>query len=323
MDISPQDRILEEFEGNVKKVFPDIFISSGGYGGLGFHVGILGNNRSLRQSKYFTEPQNKEYFHLTSYKNVFSIINSGYFRLYNLKNSDDPNELASFKKLGISNHVIDFYKKNTFILSGCGVDDIENEKLWRGYGKVAIVYEFLNSSMAWNNFHFAPIQYKTNPAFSKFAKLIIKNNSKYPGIPFNYDVMPSLIAFHKRRKFRWEKEVRLMFAPPISSNFERFIDFKTSKHHTGYTEYIQIPIYRSSSENIMGGLRERMLPTVSDDFYNEVPLIKIKRIIFGDNEKLVSQKKYSEIKNDFKNAFQLKFGYRVDVSESLFEIKRK
>lgn len=277
---TPQDRILNEFVSGLQTVFPDIHNNSGGYG-YNFHAGSLGDNYCLRKSQYYLDPTGKEYFHLTSYRNLFSIINSGCFRLYNLKNSDDPNELDSFRDAGFVDQGISHYKDRTFILSGCQIADLENTNLWKHYGKVAIVYEFLNDPMHWRNFHFSTIKYERNQRFTELGKLFERMRSKYPHWQFEFDTLPNLIAFHKQREYEWEKEVRLMYIPPLNARLEEFSDFKTSDHHTGYTHYINLPLYVNSAlERRPSRGSDVIIHNLRKDFYERTPHLKIKRISY-------------------------------------------
>jgi hypothetical protein len=314
----PEDRILNEFTENIKSIFPDIHINNGGYG-YDFHVGNLGENYSLRDSQYYLHPKGREFFHLTSYRNLFSIVNSGFIRMYNLKNSDDANELSFFSDTAFPLSVIDHFKNRTFIFSGCHIDNLGNKDLWKGYGNVAIVYEFTDEASQWSNFHLAKIKYEKNPAFEQLGNLFASNNKKYPGLLFRYDPLPSLIAFHKTPDFMWEKEVRLMYVPPFSPRIEQFSDFKVSKHHTGYTEYIELPTFIDQPKVFAPHLeKKRVKHFIPDGLYEHAPQIKIKRIVFGDNEKYIGQRKFQELRNGFRMKLREKLGYQVSIDEELF-----
>jgi hypothetical protein len=48
------------------------------------------------------------------------------------------------------------------------------------------------------------------------------------------------------------------------------------------------------------------------------PSLRLKKIIFGDNEELIDQNKFNELRTGFQRAFQMKLGYRVPVDDRLF-----
>ncbi len=313
-----EDRILDEFRQEIEALFPEIYHCSGGYG-YSFHTGSLGANHCLQNSKYFLNPEGQEFFHLTSYRNLFSIINSGAFRLYNLKNSDDPNELESFRDVGAVDQNIEHYKQRTFILSGCQIDDLDNVKLWEGYGEVAIVYQVLNSAMHWRNFHFSKIIYEPESRFGLLKEILERFQTKYTR-PFEFDTVPNLIAFHKNKQFEWEREVRLMYIPPLSPRMEEFVDFKTSEHHTGYTGYINLPLYVASDQHFKRWTKCKPIKhNLPRDFYTYVPHIKIKRIIFGDNEPKINNEKFNDLKLEFTRTFLEKFEYFVETENGFFK----
>jgi hypothetical protein len=319
MDESPQDRILEEFIKSVKSIFPDIPIVNWGYG-VDFHFGFGMENYALRNSQYFTNTTNQSYFHLTSYRNLFSIINSGIVRLYNLTNSDDANELSSYKEVGLTQEQINYVKQSIFTFSFCKESDIENKQLWEDYGKVAIIFEILNNPTSWNYFHLSEVQYQTNPAFEKFYILKTEFEGRYQW-SFRNETLKNLIAFHKIGDLNWEREVRLMCIPEPygESRLNQYSDFKTSEHHTGDTKYIELGLYVEQSSHPFQNVYVKKLPTTFDEvYYADKPKIKIKAIKFGDNELLINQEKFNQLHFNIWSYMQERFGYKIEVDPKLF-----
>src|SRR5690242_13622342 len=115
------DDALNKFKKEVESLFPKIGVNNWGYG-IDVHVGYGTSNHALKDSEYFLDTAGKQFFHLTSYKNLFSILNSGVIRLYNLRNSNDPNELEYYKDGGLGADQVSYHKELVHTFSFCYAD---------------------------------------------------------------------------------------------------------------------------------------------------------------------------------------------------------
>ena len=171
-------------------------------------------NYSLKGTDYLLENVNKV-IHFTSLRNLYSIINEGHLRLYNLHNSNDPKEYEYaatlfkniYKLQGFSDEDYDFklnrIKEYSFIFSCTGIDKLNNSKYWEKYGDkkkgVAIEFEILNKPENWREFYFANVKYyKINdfiPLVDRWTHIQNKNKSN------RYDIsLDQLLSFHKSKK---------------------------------------------------------------------------------------------------------------------------
>ena len=110
-----------------------------------------------------------------------------------------------------------------------------------------------------------------------------------------------------------------MYLLPYSPRFEEFSDFKTSAHHTGYTKYIELPLFSvKEKDGMLGRMQSLVNLDVSSKFYETVPHIKIKRVIFGDNEEAIDQEKFNTLKDKFRDTVFRKLGYNIPFNDGLF-----
>lgn len=320
---SAQDILIKDFKQKVEALFPDIPITNWGYG-MDFTVGFGSQNTNLRKSRYYIDPRGQKFFHLTTYRSLLSIVNSGTFRLYNLSNSDDPNELSSFTDLAFTKEQIDHIKEGIFTFSFSHVDDLRNPRLWSEYGQVAIVFEFMNDPRDWDYYHLADIQYSTNPAFKRFYELQQEFQKRIP-MRFGHDTLRDLIAFHKSPEFHWEQEVRLMNVPWLySAHLDQYYDFKVSDHHTGFTKFVELKLY--VAEGDLSRIRNMLVPKLNHSinpkvYYASHPQIKVLSIVFGDNEEKINQEKLNGLRHTLAHYISERFGYRIEVDPVLFKTK--
>lgn len=317
---TPQDSLIAEFKRRVMELFPNIPITEWGYG-LDFTVGFGGANGNLSKSEYFIDSIAQTYFHLTTYRSLFAIVNTGTFRLYNLKNSNDENELDSFRDLAFTKEGIDRSKEGIFTLSFCHEANLQNPQLWDAYGQVAVVFEIMNSPIDWEYYHLANIQYQTNPAFRRFFELKKELQQRIKVMQFTHDSIRDLIAFHKIPNLNWEREVRLMHVPLQHTNhMDQFYDFKTSDHHTGFTKYVELALFVDPTPP---RIRNFTIPKLKHDidlaiYYSDRPKIKIKSIVFGDNEPRINQQKFNGLHTEIQSYIEKRFGHQIDIPRQLF-----
>lgn len=144
--------------------------------------------------------QNPRYDEIDRYEAEFCALIENHFRLYNLINSNDPNEYlyaaellqAIYKIQGFEDDWIKKYirikKENSFITSCTTKDSLNTIDFWEEYADhkrgVAIELEILNKPEIWEFFYLSKIHYNQlasfNQLISEWATLQLKNpNIRY------------------------------------------------------------------------------------------------------------------------------------------------
>ena len=95
-------------------------------------------NYKLKNTPFFYTQQN-DFIHFTSLEGLYSILNTGYIRLYNLVNMDDKLELDYAKQKLLFRGTLDNAKEELFCFSMCSSKEIfQNEMkehlLWKLHG---------------------------------------------------------------------------------------------------------------------------------------------------------------------------------------------
>lgn len=157
-------------------------------------------NQRLKGTSYYY--QTDKIVHFTSMQNLFSIINEGSVRLYNLNNSNDSEEyihaanllndiyrLQNFNETRI-NKKIEEIKEYSFILSSTSIEFLGQKKFWEKYadcGKgVALEFEIIDDISNWENFYCSKVHF--NEAH-KFDLLIKEWNSLQKKVEnIHYDI---------------------------------------------------------------------------------------------------------------------------------------
>lgn len=235
------------------------------------------NNSQLINSKYYYEGE-KKFIHYTKIENLLSIIREKGVRMYNLNNSNDPQEFNfAAEILKLENNQIDNGKKNIFSFSMSEINseyEGENPIMWRLYGNngygCAIIFEIVNNPKDWNYFHLSKIYYNEKDDIELFYEKSNVFQNKYP-VSLKYD-LSRLITFHKDSIWKIENEIRLIgyfkdiFNPkPLSENI--FFDLNKTKE----TSYNFLPLVYNKNDNIENHLAKTN------------PLLKISKIILGYN----------------------------------------
>lgn len=276
-------------------------------------------NGSFKDSKYYIDPAGESFSHLTSYKGFFGIINSGVIRLYNLTNSNDPNELFTIKRIAGFEHSVERVKPFVYTFSFYKSQRIVNPKMWLTYGQVAINFEIVNNPLDWSYYRISPMHYGESDFVPKLVQLLEEMNSTYKPYQFQPDLesVLSLLAFHKEEPHRHEEEIRVLYVPFLFRDHnEASFDFHLSKIRTGLTRYVELPLYVEDSERRAVRYRVPRLVKRVDD---TIPLIKIKSIEFGDNEPTFDQRQLNTLRHDLEDYLLAKFGYEIEVKRELFE----
>ena len=275
-------------------------------------------NHSFKDSKYFLHPEKQSFSHLTTYKGLFGIINSGLIRLYSLDNSNDPNEMFSIKEIPTYEHVAENVKPYVYTFSFCKSESILNPMMWMEYGQVALNFEIINDPLAWNYYRISPMHYGESDFVQKYSELLKEMHQNFPSWHFEPDLesMLSLLAFHKEESHKHEQEIRLLYVPFLfDDHSEARFDFHVSNIRTGMTKYIEVPLY-ISDEEMTWIYRLKKHEVKKDD---SLPLIKLTSIEFGDNECRFNQQKLDRMRLDLQGYLNARFGYRIEVKKKLFE----
>ena len=209
IDLLHNEALFESFAG----VF-----NGWGQSGPDFYAHMHNENRYFEKSDYYYTGS-LEFFHLTSIDNLWSILNSRSFRLYNLHSSKDPDEYAhAAKVLQLSDFDINIKKKFSYTFSFCPISEMENKSVWEIYGDrfkgVAIVFSIENNPISWKNFHMAEVKYGDPVNFHSYRKRVKEIELEYRGINLSCD-LSRLICFHKTAKWKGEREVRIATYNPF------------------------------------------------------------------------------------------------------------
>lgn len=289
-----------------------------GQSGITLTARFSKGNYSFKDSKYFLHPAKQPFSHLTTYKGFFGIINSGVIRLYNLTNSNDPNELFTIKGIPPYEHGPEHIKPYVYTFSFYKSDRISNPLMWINYGQVALNFEIVNDPLAWDKYRISEIHYGESDFVPKYVELLKEMHANYPPYQFSPDLesMLSLLAFHKEEAHKHEQEVRLLYVPFLFNDHnEANFDFHLSKIRTGLTKYVELPL---SVEEVKNG-RHFRVPRHSKKGDDSLPLIKITSIEFGDNEPSFDQRKLDDLRYELEDYLVAKFGYEIEVKRDLFE----
>jgi hypothetical protein len=204
-----------------KWAFPGIPIRSWSQSGPQFSLHVPENNREFYNSEYFYKGE-MQFFHLTSIRNLFSILNERAFRLYDLHSSADSEEYGyAARILGLPEAHIDLRKRFYYTLSFCPIAELRNKDLWNAYGNkmgsAAIVFEVMNDPKDWERYHVSEIKYGSPGSFEIYKKRAEEIEAEYyqMGISLHCD-LSRLIGFHKAKGWEGEKEVRIASYIPFN-----------------------------------------------------------------------------------------------------------
>jgi hypothetical protein len=262
---------------------------------ISFEARFPSKNRNLRNSPYYYSNNNK-LIHFTSLSALYSIINEGAIRLYNLHNSNDEDEYTYASKMleniyhlqgvkgeQLRNH-LDKVKEYSFTLSCTTHKGLESSDFWNEYSDngrgVAIEFEILNSYDDWEYFYCSEIHYNRLDDFkelkNKWEQLVTTNNH------INYHInLNQFLSLHKSSKWENEKEIRLLTVYPdfYSGSFETrlYEDFKLSKCHKNI-RYFKLPLCDKN-----GKFLEKDFEQLQEYYSKLIPKVRISDVYFGPN----------------------------------------
>lgn len=215
-------------------------------------------NRHFIHSDYYYKGS-LEFFHLTSINNLWSILNSRAFRLYNLNSSKDYEEYSHAAKiLNLSQDRIEHGKKYSYTFSFCPLTELQNKTVWQQYGNsfkgAAIVFSIENDPAEWVNFHLSDIKYDQPKSFVSYQQRVKEIENQYKGIHLDCD-LSQFICFHKTAKWKGEKEVRIATYFPYTKIEEYWkyskSEFRIEEGRNRITNYIEIPLWVDNSSDLI------------------------------------------------------------------------
>jgi len=322
------DGILEEFKSLVNHHFPDFYVTNSGYGGSSFHIVLPTKPRFFRNTLYYYKGEPR-FVHWTSIKNLSSIINSGELRLYNLVNSEDPDEFNfAVETLSLEPKQKEFIKDNYFTFSFCRKRELYNEHLWKIYGDeqkgVAIEFSIINNIDEWENHLVSPVYYELNEDFKKFQDDINQLKAKYHDqIKLDFDIW-KLAGFHKKDAYRLENEIRISTVFPYKNTEEKLKyakrEFRIDGQRNRIVRYVPLKLWI----NLESPYPKDFYPGehYSEDITAKLsgqPHLKIERIYFGCNCGLTNEEYYS-YKLALEEMISFQLGYRIAMPLNLFDI---
>lgn len=320
------DCMNKEYSLIIKKYYPDLQDGCGANSGPNLYGYFSRFFKKYTQTPFYYK-EKLELTHWTSLSNLFSIINNNEIRLYNLLNSDDPQEFNHRAKiLGLSLDEIDYLKQNYFTISFCAGENIGDQYLWKKYGRnykgVAIKFSFIDNRDDWRNFFLSEVYYKLDHKFSAFQKKIKALKLKYNNDPrFKTDNW-IFAGFFKRPKFKKENEIRLSWISPFTNTddslkYERR-ELKIEKGRNRIVSYLPLKLWSDPKSFIQKtGTTNTLNSETTLHSNTEVPQLKIDSIYFGKNCGL-SPDEFYKMKSDISEMFQFSLGYPIDFNEELF-----
>jgi hypothetical protein len=275
-------------------------------GGFNFRYWrIPQENYKLKNTPFFYREGN-DFIHFTSLEALFSILNSGYIRLYNLLNMDDKFELEyainelSFQRI---DGEIEKAKEQLYCFSMCSANEIlgkENELkqhlLWKLHGRngdgVMLRVSIENNLDMWYNFHLTKVFYNSNN-FQDIKQLNLKTDNEF--LDFK------MTAFLKLPIYEFENEIRLVLDnrnPTTVRQHEKIvypITYPDKLDKQDKIFYFQLPL-----ENFNSNEDDFDAPNMQGRKY-EIPKIKITEVHLGYRFSEI-QKKNIVDKYDFDKA---------------------
>lgn len=195
-----------------------------------FFDGEISTYNLFEQTPYEYKGHNR-FIHFTSSEKLKAILKSGYLRMASLDSLEDDKEVHFAAKVidPNCNYEIGAASENLFSLSACesSQSNITNENMWMEYGDkhAGCILEYSFSKMELFRMNFGVIRYGEEN-LSDLKKLVLSSNSFHNEFGFSVSKLPvflkTILSFHKKQSFDFEREIRLLFEPDIILPNERF-----------------------------------------------------------------------------------------------------
>lgn len=252
-------------------------------------------NKKLQGTRYYYS-EGKRIIHFTSINVLFSIINEGAIRMYNLHNSNDDFEYSfassKLKEIyslgqndnGIERRISDV-KEYSFILSTTSLSELRNKAFWDKYGHggkgVAIEFEIINDLNTWEYSYFSKVHYNKLDEFEALKEGWSKIQLQNKHIHYRVE-LDQLLSFHKSERWNSEKEIRILtlFSNVFHSNPFReriYSDFKFDKADKPI-KYFKLPLCDKNGEFI-----DKELNSCPESFRQIIPKLRISNIYFSSD----------------------------------------
>lgn len=324
------EKINDFFEFVVKDSFPGSRIQNSESWGTptqppNSFKGIVSPENLFVGTKYET-PENSNLIQFTNLHSLFSILNSGFFRMSEFKNFEDKSEFIysssilnhpPFSNLEITD--IENLKKDLFAISSCLSNDNtkRNHYMWNMYADSAkgVCIEFkiiLNNP----NYTQGKILYGSEnldliDRMKNQTEMFMIENENFTVSNF-LQFISTVLSFHKPKKYHFENEIRIFHLrnksiedvniyQDLNSNFDRANFCKV------YHDIRKHPYYKTE--------------TPDKPYFNLIPRVEIKNIILGYNlsfqQKINLKMKLEEIKTECGYNFNIS---HIDEEEDIFDI---
>jgi len=239
-------------------------------------------NYKLQDTPFYLSSEN-DFIHFTTLDALYSILNTGFLRLYNLNNMDDKYEMEyAIKELEFK-ETAEKAKEELYCLSMCSSAKIFAEKtkehlLWKLHGRDGngvIIRVKIENNLKWYFYHLTEVYY----GVEKFGS--VKNfNTQID----NQILDNKICCYIKHPIYKFESEVRLVFDnmnPVTVTDKDKQkvypITYPDKLHKLAKTFYFQVPILNfHKNENY----EKYLAPNMQGVDY-EIPKIKITEIILG------------------------------------------
>jgi len=238
-------------------------------------------NYKLQNTPFYHSKEN-DFIHFTSLDALYSILSSGFIRLYNLNNMNDKLEMDYAVKTLAFKESTDQAKEELYCFSMCSSREVFKEEtkehlLWKLHGRDGhgvIIRVKIENNLKWYFYHLSAVHY----GVEQFGSVKRFNTEIDNQILDN-----KMCCFIKHPIYQFESEIRLVFdnqVPFTVTDKDKKIypiTYPDKLHKPYKTFYFQIPLlnfHNNENDEIY------LAPNIQGVDY-EIPKIKITEIILG------------------------------------------
>jgi Protein of unknown function (DUF2971) len=267
---------------------------------------ILSYDRLFKDSKY-EYIGDKEFSHFTSLNALIAILKSGWFRVSNLSNLDDKNELNYGASFFNEMDEKSMWKENIYSLSACKstIKNRRDKYMWEKYANNGngVLIEYSLNLKTECDYLLGKILYGDEDCENTIGRLksayeeYTKNNKVKINNPLS--TFCELFSFHKEKKFENENEIRLLFKFNEADIFQKF-SMKPENYF--YDDVFENRDIRKFLKIFL------VIKNQENSNHDNHPTIKINKIILGYN--LGAEEKY-RIYNFLASEFKDKYDFDI------------